>query len=214
MPLPTFADNTRPDSMAPTLRAARRQLLVERMAPEREERILDVGATEQFWYDTPYAGRVTLLNLLRSAEDTGACRYVQGDAPHIPFPDKSFGLVISNSVIEHVGDTAHMRRFADEERRVGERYWVQAPNRYFPVEPHFLFPGFQFLPYPLRRVVARHWPFSWLHHYGASREVIDAEVRFLRLPSLGELRRLFPEVVAHREVVFGITKSFVMHTPR
>ncbi|WP_255695553.1 methyltransferase domain-containing protein [Rhodohalobacter sp. 614A] len=56
-------------------------------------------------------------------------QYVQGDALDMHmFEDKSFDVVFSNSVIEHVGSFENQRRFADEVRRVGKAYWVQTPD--------------------------------------------------------------------------------------
>ena len=40
-------------------------------------------------------------------------------------------------------------------RELAQLHWVQTPYRYFPVEPHFLFPGFQFLPLTVRAVLMR-----------------------------------------------------------
>ena len=73
-----------------------------------------------------------------------------GDAVDMPgISDGAFDVVFSNSVIEHVETYENQRRMAAEIRRVGRRYFVQTPNRHFPLEPHFLVPGFQLLPYPL-----------------------------------------------------------------
>src|SRR5437773_7652080 len=36
--------------------------------------------------------------------------------------------------IEHVGDAERQRRFANEIARVGRAYWVETPNRWFPVD--------------------------------------------------------------------------------
>lgn len=76
---------------------------------------------------------------------------VSGDATDLrEYEDKSFNLVFSNSVIEHVGDFTAQRKMAKEMMRVGKHCYLQTPNRYFPLEPHFLFPCFQFLPIRLR----------------------------------------------------------------
>ncbi len=42
-------------------------------------------------------------------------------------------------MIEHVPKDLQPA-FAHEIRRVGERYFVQTPNRYFPIEPHYQMP--------------------------------------------------------------------------
>src|SRR5207237_1387080 len=119
----------------------------------------------------------------------------------------------SNSVIEHVGDRPQQRTFAREIQRVGKRYWVQAPNRNFPVEPHFLFPAFQFLPISMRVVVARWWPFSWDKDYGATTASLEHSARTIRLPSARELTEFFHDGVLEREVVFGLTKSLTITSP-
>src|ERR1017187_2845994 len=85
--------------------------------------------------------RVTLLNPPRTkAELAGASWWVAGDGRAVPFRDAAFDVVFSNSVIEHVGDAQSQRAFAREVARVGRAYWVQTPNRWFPVEQHLLTP--------------------------------------------------------------------------
>ena len=54
-------------------------------------------------------------------------------------------------MIEHVGDAQSQRRFAREVARVGRAYWVQTPNRWFPVEQHLLTPFVHWLPKPWQR---------------------------------------------------------------
>lgn len=46
---------------------------------------------------------------------------------------------------------------AREIRRIGKHYFVQTPNCLFPIEPHFLFPGFQWMPSFLKVILIRHY---------------------------------------------------------
>src|SRR3954449_3086576 len=69
---------------------------------------------------------------------------VRGDATRMPFDDGEFDVAFSNSVIEHVPPELQSS-FAAEVARVAKRYFVQTPNRYFPIEPHYQLPLFQFL---------------------------------------------------------------------
>jgi SAM-dependent methyltransferase len=72
----------------------------------------------------------------------------------LPFADGEFDLVYCSSVIEHVPP---LRRaaFAAEILRVGRGWFVQTPALSFPIEPHSLLPGAQWLPVGLRRLYWR-----------------------------------------------------------
>src|SRR5207302_6536854 len=123
-----------------------------------ETRVLDVGGTPETWDMLPVRPRVTLLNTPRTkAELARAAWWVAGDGRALPFRDGAFDVVFSNSVIEHVGDAGSQARFAREIARVGRGYWVQTPNRWFPVESHLLTPFIHWLP---RRVQGVLLPFS------------------------------------------------------
>src|SRR5262245_25250334 len=127
-------------------------------------RILDVGGTPANWALLPVRPRVVMLNLPRALEpaDSGM-PWVFADGCRLPFRDRSFDVVFSNSVIEHVGDARRQEEFAREIARVGVRYFVQTPNRWFPVEHHLLTPLIHFLPRSWqRRLVERFTIWEWL----------------------------------------------------
>jgi hypothetical protein len=88
-----------------------------------------------------------------------------------------------------------------ELRRVGQRWFVQTPNRGFPIEPHALLPFVHWLPQRLGRALWR---------IGGSGDPYD-EVRLL---DARELRRLFPDAVIVRERAGPLTKSLVAAGPR
>ena len=69
-------------------------------------------------------------------------------------------MAFSNSVIEHIPPPLQ-QDFANEISRVARRYFVQTPNRYFPIEPHYQFPFFQFLPRSLRQALNRRFTLGW-----------------------------------------------------
>jgi len=78
----------------------------------------------------------------------------------LPFPDKSFDVVISNHVIEHVGNSASQLRHLQEMSRVlrcdGVIY-LACPNRWQWVEPHY------------RVAMLSWWPRRWRSRYLALR---------------------------------------------
>jgi Methyltransferase domain len=130
-----------------------------------------------------------------------------------PFADASFDVVFSNSLIEHLGTEERQRAFASEVRRLSkDGYFVQTPNRWFPIEPHYLAPLVQFVPQRIRPTVIR-WmtPFGWLTR--PSREGCRRICSEIRLLSAHEMRRLFPDAEIVRERFFGFTKSLIAVRP-
>jgi SAM-dependent methyltransferase len=123
----------------------------------------------------------------------------QGDGTELDYDEGEFAAVFSNSVIEHVPKDLQPA-FAAEIRRVGVRYFVQTPNRYFAIEPHYQFPFFQFLPLRLQRSLNRRFTLGWQK---------KGEWEEITLLSARQLKRLFPDAEIHRERVFGLTKSLM-----
>jgi SAM-dependent methyltransferase len=213
---PKFADNRRPGSLANKFRQRRMELFLDlvRMLPA-PVRVLDVGGTEGYWQQMGLLGRpglqVVLLNLHRESAEAPNVSAAVGDARDLSeFPDGSFDVVFSNSVIEHLGSPEDQARMASEVRRVGRRYFVQTPNRYFPLEPHFMFPGFQFLPERVRVGLVRRFALGY-HERMRDPERARAAVAEIRLLSPREMRALFPEAELYRERVLGLTKSVIAY---
>jgi ubiquinone/menaquinone biosynthesis C-methylase UbiE len=175
--------------------------------------ILDIGGTQEFWTlmtgGDPGDVRITLLNIEHQPVSSAKFVSAAGDARAMPqYADRSFDVVFSNSVIEHVGDYREQRRMAREVMRVGRRYFVQTPNKRFPLEPHFLFPFFQYLPDEMRAQLVHRFDIGWYKRIPSLDEA-RAEVNSIRLLTRGRFANLFPEAEIYEEKLFGLTKSFV-----
>ena len=215
MSLFNIANNEDPSSLASKLRRKRFAMFCGMLEniPGRVK-ILDLGGTDKFWRATtllsdPRFG-VTLLNVDFGGNSWSRVEHVQGSACDIPFPDKSFDVVYSNSVIEHVGGQKQQQRMAEEIVRVGERYFVQTPNYFFPIEPHFLFPGFQFLPPTIRARMLHQFNLGWYKReqsISKAREVVDS----IELLKRQHFANLFPGAKIYDEKILGMTKSFVAY---
>lgn len=194
------------------LRKKRLKTFIETFDPGLSDTILDVGGTSSFWLGTGLEKNVTLFNLIKPKKKDLEMGFnaVQGNALDMHmFKNNQFDIVFSNSVIEHVGPFRKQAKFAREVKRVGKNYWVQTPNRNFPIEPHFLFPFFQFLPENLQYHIAQKWSYSHFKKYGFNNHRILAELSDIRLLTYKEFSILFDEGVICRERVMGFAKSFI-----
>jgi ubiquinone/menaquinone biosynthesis C-methylase UbiE len=176
-------------------------------------RILDVGGSPEIWHLASVRPRLTILNLA-AALGRGDPRMalVAGDGRRLPFKDGAFDIVFSNSVIEHVGTRADQKRFASEIDRVGRQYWVQTPNRRFPVELHLMLPLIHYLPKRLQRAVVERftvWEFVARPSEAQRRFYISHFLNELNLLDAGELRALFPGARIVKERFAGLAKSLI-----
>lgn len=177
--------------------------------------ILDVGGTQSYWENMNFADdgsvHITLLNLTEDEVTRSHFSSISGDATDLSrFGDKHFDIVHSNSVIEHLFTREAQERMANEVRRVGKCYYVQTPNYYFPIEPHWVFPLFQFLPFSLRVYLTKKF---YLDSYPENerQEVAYQRVKEVLLLTEKDMKELFPEARIYREMAFGLKKSITSY---
>jgi hypothetical protein len=174
--------------------------------------IIDLGGTAEAWLRSPVRpASVHVVNLEPETAEPAASwiRADQADACNLPdrISRGSYDLVFSNSVIEHVGGHAQRMRFAEAVHKLANVHWVQTPYRYFPVEPHWLFPGLQFMPLALRARLSYHWPLVHTKA-GSLSEALQASME-VELVSRTEMRFYFPKSDIRAERGFGLVKSLV-----
>ena len=190
----------------------RRWEIVRREFPNLSEmKVVDLGGTMDWWVRAPVLPQhVTVVNLeIGERWEAPWLTTLAGDACHADdlLSGQSFDLAFSNSLIEHVG--GHSARFtlAQVIRSIAPRYLVQTPYRYFPVEPHWVFPAMQFLPVPARRYIAPRWPLG--HTRGWDSEHAFEQVLSTELIGATEMRRYFPDGRIVWERFFGLPKSMI-----
>lgn len=177
-------------------------------------KIIDIGgrmehwaALSDIWQDRKID--VTLVNI--EAEKVNEPRFTSlaADARDLSrFGDNAFDLVYSNSVIEHVGQWADQKRMASEARRVAPRHFIQTPNYWFPLEPHFRTPFIHWLPEPWRIAIVRTVACGF---YPKAKNVDEARsiLDDAKLLDFAAMQSLFPESHIEREKVALLTKSLI-----
>lgn len=179
-------------------------------------KILDVGGRPDIWeregfYKSELNCTITILNPEEIEINVPNICVSVGDARSMTqFSNEEFDIVFSNSVIEHVGGYDDQQKMANEIQRVGKQYFVQTPNKFFPVEPHFIFPLFQFFPSWLKILLIRN--FSLGNRTKAS-SIAEARetVGSIDLLSKQKFSTLFPRSKIFEEKILGLTKSFVAY---
>ena len=173
--------------------------------------IVDLGGRLESWLRVPVRpASVHVINLEPPPREFPAwARVDQADACNLPASliSSSYDLVFSNSVIEHVGGHAQRIRFAAAVHDLADRHWIQTPYRYFPIEPHWLFPGFQFLPLSIRAELSQRWPL--VHTPSSSREEGLRAAMAVELLSRAEMGFYFPDSALQLERIGGLIKSLI-----
>lgn len=197
-----------------TFRKKRFRILQERLQPNRQMRILDVGGYPQTWTaHEPCAEEIQIVNVheVPQPEATGGhkirCSVADGCA--LPFGNAEFDIGFSNSVIEHVGDWERQKQFAKEMRRTSKKLWVQTPAQEFWIEPHYLTPFVHWLPKSTRVKIARNFTlWGWMTR--PSKKQVEDFVNDIRLLTLAEMKELFPDCTILKErFLFFFTKSYI-----
>lgn len=204
----TDTDSSR--SLSGRARRRRWQYLVETFPSLADMRVLDLGGTPDSWRLSPVLPKaVTTVNLQLLESSTPNIVAVQGDACDLPVEIASdhYDLVYSSSLLEHVGGHVQRQKLVDNIHQRADRHWIQTPYRYFPVEPHWLFPGFQWLPYEMRVRVSMKWNRGHIRTY--TRHEAEDQVDEIDLIGISQMRRYFPSSTIWYERFAGLIKSLV-----
>lgn len=180
--------------------------------------VLDIGGRADYWLNVGLKGVARVILLNTSAEEFQGT----GNASDLPdhlfemrigngcdlkeYPDGSFDLVHSNSVIEHVGGWENMAAMARESRRVGRTGWMQTPAAEFPIEPHFHLPFVHWLGKGAQAEALKLSPIAAYRQCSneARRNVVDS----IRLLTGREIGVLFPGAEVYTETLV-VPKSYV-----
>ena len=196
-------------------RRKRYQTFLAEIRPQAHEWMLDIGGYPGNWTEPPQTLRqIDCLNVHLVEWEPGnhpshRIEALVGDGCALEYPDHSYDIAYSNSVIEHVGDWDRQVAFAAEIRRVGRRLWVQTPAYECPIEPHFLAPFVHWFPVPIRRVLVR-WltPWGWIQR--PSREEVARTIDSTQLLTKGQMRALFPDCrILTERLAWVLPKSYI-----
>ena len=188
---------------------------LELMQPAPDTTILDLGVTSdagspeanffEQWY--PHRERIVAAgvedasHLERRYPGVRFARIV----PHarLPFSDRQFDIVFSNAVVEHAGSRQQQRAFVDEVQRVGRRFFITTPNRWFPIELHTALPLFHYLPPGIHRRI--------LSALGHDDWACEERLNLLDTRSLRSLFGESDEVTIARVRLAGIVSNLVAY---
>lgn len=125
--------------------------------------LLEVGTgsgvmAQHFAEVTPTRFKVRSVDVVDLRIESAGYEFTLVEGVELPFPDASFDVVVSNHVVEHVGDRdsqcRHLKEVARVLRSDGIAY-LATPSRWALVEPHFKLPLLSWLPPRLSDVYVR-----------------------------------------------------------
>ena len=209
-----YADNTSPDSVSNRFRKKRFSIFLELIKDlPKPVKILDIGGTKNFWLQMGLLNdtgiNLTIINIEDEKINESNIKFIKADARDLSiFSDKEFDIVFSNSVIEHFNTKEDQLKMAMEVLRTGKKHYVQTPNYYFPFEPHYLFPCFQFLPNFVKVFLLMHFKIGWFEKMKTREEALKT-INSIRLLKIKDLNKLFPNSKIIKEKFLFLTKSFI-----
>jgi SAM-dependent methyltransferase len=142
-------------NVASRLAKARKiEVLLGRYRALEGARVLEIGSgngviTAELARAVGERGEVWGVDVVDRRQVHEGFRFRQVTGTELPFEAGSFDIVLSNHVIEHVGERADQLHHLQEIRRVltpGGWCYLAAPNRWTPIEPHFGLPFLAWLP--------------------------------------------------------------------
>lgn len=183
---------------------------------DKPVKIIDLGGSDYHWRNSGFKNNsdyhITIVNTeSQNLRELRNVSFIKMDIKNLMFfDDKEYDVVYSNSLIEHIADQDDRKKLAAEIVRIGKHYFIQTPNYFFPVEPHFLFPFFQFFPEIMRTKLIMKFNLGWFEKQTDESEAKAMAVS-IKLFKKEELKKLFPEGNIYSEKYLMLNKSFIIY---
>jgi len=198
----------------PAFRAQRMDRFFRIMRPRPAARILDIGGLPALnglpglWNDYTKTFRVTLLNLPGSfdgfsASELAQYELIEADACNCQL-SRSYDIVFSNALIEHVGNFHRQKLLANFIHAAGNDHWIQTPSPLFPLEAHCDVPFWWFIPLSQRKRMLSAW-------YRGEHPFLARQMASTRPIWANQLRQLFPDSRLTIERLLGFPKSQIVY---
>lgn len=163
---------------------------LETMNPGAADTCLEIGGPTNSMSDlTTRFKQYTVINMdadyLRKNRSyySGNFQPMAADGCRLPFKDKSFDFIFANALLEHI-PRPQRHLFAAEVGRICRKgFFIINDNHWFPLDPHYLVPFYQYLPHGFKRSVSRYVAFKWFPK--GTYDPID-------LLTIKEYKKLFP----------------------
>ena len=194
---------------------SRRELynrFIKYMNPQPQDIILDIGGAMQSGipcFEKICSFKETIcINIdikeLSGLKDIDRVSLILADGCHLPFKNKAIDIVLSNAVIEHVGNFDNQELFASELMRVAKKWFVSTPNFWFPFEPHWKLPFVHFLPKKIQRIIVESQKKSY------SKSASDSPR--IHLLSVRSLKKLFPVSKITKQRISFYPEVLIVHS--
>lgn len=177
-------------------------------------KILDIGGSSEFWdiINQKYENKFhpILVNISKDWIINGNYNKIIGDGCNLKFiKDKSVDFVFSNSVIEHLKSFTDQKEMAKNIERISHLHFIQTPAFIFPIEPHFLFPFFHWLPKSFQIWLLMKFDLGWYKKCETKNQA-KALVDSIRIMKKNELKQIFPnsKIIIERWLLFS--KSYMV----
>lgn len=179
-------------------------------------KIIDLGGSDYHWRNSDFKNNkdyhITIVNTeTQNLQDFRNVSFIKLDIKDLKFfDDREFDIVYSNSVLEHINNSEDQKKLAEEIKRIGRHYFIQTPNYYFPMEPHFLFPFFHFFPESIKIKLIMNYSPGWFEKQVDKNKASELAAS-IRLLKKNELEKLFPEGKIYSEKYLLMNKSFIIY---
>ena len=226
-----YQDLTNPNSLRSKIRKKRVKHLVDFISEIIElknlntVKICDLGGTYRYWLVFPFSDfkgvnfEITLVNLEEAIQSEDENYQKLLNHSNLKFiseigngcdmshkQDNFYHITHTNSVIEHVGNWQNIKKMVKESKRISSHYFVQTPNYWFPVEPHYVLPLVHFFPRPFHTKLL-----MILKKRSFDKATSNFEEN--RMLSYKEFKYLFYESDLITEHFLFLAKSFIAKSP-